>query len=180
MTEGPREIERLRDEAIRDLVELEQQVAQGEIAPDDAERLCSRYQSQAASALAALERSRRIHPPIDGATRPPAKVRRTVPGSRSRRALYGAGIAVAAFAAVLVSQFIVDRPPGGYVTGNEVLQQTGEDTRSLPEVTSSASRRLSKVSNEELEAVVAANPEVTGMRLALARRYVAESRFDLA
>jgi cytochrome c-type biogenesis protein CcmH len=39
---------------------------------------------------------------------------------------------------------------------------------------------LSDVSNETLEAVVAANPEVYGMRLALAERYFAESDFRSA
>lgn len=39
---------------------------------------------------------------------------------------------------------------------------------------------LSKVSNEEMEALVAVNPDVVGMRVALARRYFEAGEFDKA
>ena len=39
---------------------------------------------------------------------------------------------------------------------------------------------LDSVSNEEIEAVVAANPDIIPMRLALARRYFEEGEFDKA
>ena len=39
---------------------------------------------------------------------------------------------------------------------------------------------LDDVTNDQLEAVVAANPDVIGMRLALARRYFEEGSFDRA
>jgi cytochrome c-type biogenesis protein CcmH/NrfF len=64
-----------------------------------------------------------------------------------------------------VTRALVSRPAGGYVTGIEAAG-AGQATQ-LP----ASGRDLSKVSDAELEAVVAANPDVLGMRLALAHRY---------
>jgi len=48
------------------------------------------------------------------------------------------------------------------------------------EVAAGAGVDLSEVTNEEMEAVVAANPEILGMRMALARRYFEAGEFDKA
>ena len=69
------------------------------------------------------------------------------------------GLSVTAFG---VTRALVTRPAGGYVTGIEAGQAAQA---------SAGGRDLSKVSDAELEAVVAANPGVVGMRLALAHRY---------
>lgn len=177
----PRDLQRQRDEALRDLIDLERQVAEGEITPDDAATLRLQYESEAVSALRALEHGA----PRSGFStdqEPPAgaTAEQSARGVLSRRVLYAVGLATAVLAGVLVPQFIVDRPPGGYVTGNEVLQQTGEGASPGADSPATDSRDLSKVTNQQLEAVVNANPEVTGMRLALARRYTAASQFDLA
>jgi cytochrome c-type biogenesis protein CcmH len=64
-----------------------------------------------------------------------------------------------------VIRALVPRPAGGYVTG---IEAAGSGQASQM---STGARDLSKVTDAELEAVVAANPGVTGMRLALAHRY---------
>lgn len=82
-----------------------------------------------------------------------------------RRALVGAGLAALAGGAVLVmaTQAVVERPAGGFVTGNDP-----------------GGRDLSEVTNQEMEEVVAANPDLVGMRLALADRYFLAGEFSPA
>jgi cytochrome c-type biogenesis protein CcmH len=98
---------------------------------------------------------------VDGpeAPAPPARPR--------RRDLAVTLVAVVVLAATgfAVTRALVPRPAGGYVTG---IEAAGSG-RASP--VSADGRDLSKVSDAELEAVVAANPEVAGMRLALAHRY---------
>lgn len=162
-------LEELRDLALRDLVDVDRQVAAGELSSEDADELRRRYEHQALTALNGLRTLSNTAAPAsaaDGGGARPRKPRAAV--VTSRRALYAAGIAVAVAAAFLVQRNMLDRPAGGLVTGNEVLQPAP------------GPRDLSKVTNEELEAVVAANPDVLGMRLALARRYLNEGRYDLA
>jgi cytochrome c-type biogenesis protein CcmH len=95
----------------------------------------------------------------DGRGAPPAP-----PGRSGRRILAGAlaGVLALAITAFGVTRALVPRPAGGYVTGIEAAQ-AGQAP--------AGGRDLSKVSDAELEAVVAANPEVLDMRLALAHRY---------
>jgi tetratricopeptide (TPR) repeat protein len=181
VTTTRRHLEQQRDEALRDLIDLEQQVSDGEIADEDARQLREQYEVEAVGALRALQDSDPDSQP--GTHHSPAD-KTTAPHSgrywvTSRRLLYAMGLLAAVATGVLVPQFVVDRPAGGYVTGNEVLQQPGgivSDQRSSGTRTGD----LSEVTNEELEAVVNANPEILGMRLALAERYIAENRFDLA
>lgn len=181
MTGIHRDLQRQRDEALRDLIDLERQVAEGEITPDGAATLRLQYESEAVAALRALEHDvPRSDFSADQEPSAGATAGQSARGVLSRRVLYAVGLATAVLAGVLVPQFIVDRPPGGYVTGNEVLQQPNDGASPGLEAPASGSRDLSKVTNQELEAVVNANPEVTGMRLALARRYATASRFDLA
>jgi tetratricopeptide (TPR) repeat protein len=63
---------------------------------------------------------------------------------------------------------ITDRPVGGFITGNELSA-----TRDTPPA-------RDDVPIEALEEVVAANPDVTGMRMALADRLFAEGRYPEA
>lgn len=84
--------------------------------------------------------------------------------------------AVAVFAlAVQLPQYVADRPDGGFVTGNEAAQPEPSPTG-----TARPPRDLSKVTEAEMEAVIDANPEVVGMRLALARRYLDKEQYDKA
>jgi tetratricopeptide (TPR) repeat protein len=179
VTTARRHLEQQRDEALRDLVDLERQVSDGEIGDENARQLREQYEAEAATALHALEGSVRSSQP-----RTDRSVDRTAAphwrrGVTSRRLLYAMGLLAAAAAGVLIPQFVVDRPAGGYVTGNEALQQPGGKLFDA-ESSGTGTRDLSQVTNEELEAVVNANPEILGMRLALAERYIAENRFDLA
>jgi tetratricopeptide (TPR) repeat protein len=140
--------------ALADMSDLDTQVKRGEIPPDRAAELRQRYEVEAADTLVALEA-------VDAAT----------PARSSRRVLVGVGVATAAVAAAFIAlvQAVEPRPPGGFITGGvaaDVVRDGGVD--------------LSRITNEELESVVAANPEVIGMRLALARRYVEAGDFSAA
>jgi tetratricopeptide (TPR) repeat protein len=77
-----------------------------------------------------------------------------------------------AIAVVVIGVFAVNSLSGPSTGGAEGIASeviTGDDPIDL-----------SDISNEEMEAVVADNPEVVGMRLALARRYFQEGDFDSA
>lgn len=155
------ELEQRRDHALRDLDELEDQHAAGELTDADVARLRPRYEAEAAAAIRDLE-----EPEPD----PSPEAARAGRGAvRARRAAYLVTLAAAVIAAaVLLPQSVLDRPAGGFVTGNE-LDGNQADAAAEP-VT--GGRDLSTVTNSEMEAVVQANPDVVGMRLALARRYV--------
>lgn len=150
-------LEELRDQALRDLVELERQVADGEIPLGVASELRRRYEVTAARALDAL----------DAADEDPAPAgpRR----SRARTAAYTmAAVAVLVATGVLLPLSVTDRPEGGFVTGNEAAAP------------GPLGRAPATISDAELEAAVAANPDVEGMRLALAERYVERGEDDRA
>ena len=139
----------------RDLTEVDQQVAAGELAPETADKLRATYRAEAAtlrSRLAAQD-----------------------PGGSERlgRSRSWVGLAVFTVAAVAVLALAVvsltDREPGGSLTGgvaSDVLDGGQTD--------------LAAVSDEEMEAVVAANPQIVPMRLALARRYFDAGEFSAA
>lgn len=153
-------LEQRRDQALRDIVDLERQVDDGEIPDQVAEELRRRYEATAAAALDVL----------DSASEPELVPDRP---SRSRRVVYLAAAAVAVAAAVLLPGYVSTRPAGGAVSGNEVL---APDTS----VTTPAAPDLSGMSDADLEAAVAENPTAIGTRLALAERYVAAGEYDKA
>lgn len=160
-------LEELRDLALRDLVDVDRQVAAGELSPEDADGLRREYEREALAALNGLQAETMSEPDgLAGSAATPVKSRTAV--VTGRRALYAVGIGLAVLAAFVVQGNLLDRPEGGLVTGNESMQ-------SAP-----APRDLSKVSDAQLEDVVEANPDVLGMRLALARRYLDKGRYDLA
>jgi cytochrome c-type biogenesis protein CcmH/NrfG len=155
------DLEDRRDQALRDLAELRRQVAEGEVDPATADPLTVRYESEAAAVLEALDRLGQE--PEPAATGPPRPLRRPAVTLR-RRVAGGAVVLVAvAAAALLLPRYLQPRPEGGFVTGNE---QAGRD--------------LSEVTDEELEEVVGANPDVVGMRVALARRYFERGEYGKA
>jgi hypothetical protein len=135
---------RQRDLALRDIVELERQVVDEEIPVAVAERLRQEYEVRAADAIRSLGTS---------------SERKRPAGRRGPVIAYviAAVVALVAVAVVLPGQ-LGERPAGGTVSGNEALAPPTRD--------------LSTVTDEEMEQVVAANPDVVGMRLALVRRYV--------
>lgn len=154
-------LQELADQALRDLVELDRQVADGEIPDAAATGLRDRYQTTAARALAALETVDE-HSPSE-----PTEPRR----SRGRVAAYVVtALAAVIAAAVLLPLSVSERPDRGFVTGNEI------GVSAPPPL----SRDPATISNAELEAVVTDNPGVLGMRLALAQRYTEQGDYERA
>lgn len=148
-------LEQQRNQALADLRDLETQVSAGEIDTAVAQGLRSRYEVAALDAMQAIDQ---LDPAVPE------------PGSR-RRLFIGAGgfIAVAAVVTVTLVLAVEPRPDGGYATGG-VAADVGRE----------APVDLSSITNEEMEQVVAANPEILPMRLALARRYVEAGDFSTA
>jgi cytochrome c-type biogenesis protein CcmH/NrfG len=149
------QLEERREQVLDDLRELETQVAAGEIDEAAASRLRRRYESAAVDVMNSID------------SLSPAE-----PAGRSRRRmLLGAGtfVVVAAIVTFTLISAVEPRPEGGFTASGvaaEVIEDSPVD--------------LSTITNDEMEAVVAANPEVISMRLALARRYVDSGDFSSA
>jgi tetratricopeptide (TPR) repeat protein len=160
-------LRQLADQAVRDIVELDGQVDAGDVPPEVAQPLRHRYESLAGRALEALD----ADADADAADGP--EPLRAEPGRpRAWTLVYAlAGVTALVAAVVLLPASVLDRPPGGFVTGNEAVQRADGAPPLDPSVA---------VSDEQLEQVVAANPDVVGMRLALADRYVAQGEYDRA
>ncbi|MEN8235629.1 MAG: tetratricopeptide repeat protein [Actinomycetota bacterium] len=151
-----------------DLAELDEQVAAGEIDDATAERLRSAYQKE----RAALEdQLGEIPEGTDEAAGSDASVAVERPVSKKpSRAVVGT--AIVAVAAVIVAFIAVsslqEKTPAGEMTdgvATDVLEGQG-------------SADMGSISAEEMEAVVAQNPDVVGMRVALAQRYLDEGDLD--
>lgn len=148
--------------ARRDLDELTEQVEAGEIDEATAEALRGSYQSEldeAQDALGALPVQGRKVEKGTGST-PPG----TAPGSpRSvKRAVIGSALVIAA---LTVAILLAARD----VTPDTVASDPGE-----------LNVDPATVSNEQLEAVVAANPDINAMRMALADRYFEAQEYGKA
>lgn len=158
MTTGRHELLESRDLALRDLADLERQELEGEIDPVTAERLRARYEADAVAALEALA----AFDDRSAGSRPTSPA-----GSRRQRWMVGIALTALGVAAagLLLPRYLTDRPAGGFVTGNEAA---------------GGGRDVSTVTNDELEQVVADNPDVVGMRLALAERYLVAAEFRKA
>jgi tetratricopeptide (TPR) repeat protein len=146
-----------KDQALADLADVDAQVQAGELDAGAAEELRRRYAAEAVDAIAALDALAQM-PDQDE----PASSR------RAWVAIVGFTVVIAAAFVALV-QAVEPRPPGGFITGGvaaDAAREGGVD--------------LSRVTTDELEAVVAANPDVVPMRLALARRHVEAMDFSAA
>lgn len=156
------EIQLLREE----LADLDRQVADGDLDPATADRLAARYRSDLAR-LEDMERS------DESAGEGPGDGAESVTQSRLRvsgRALAGiaiVGVALVAITAFAVSSLRDAEGAGAEGVVGDVLSEGGDVD-------------LSSISNEQMEQVVAENPDVIGMRLALARRYFEAGEFDRA
>ncbi len=139
----------------RDLAEIESQLAAGELDAATAERLRTVYGEERAALLAV-------------AAAPPE----TETGRSRRRTLAGGlilGVGVVAIASFAILSLQSDTPADEVSDGvaTEVLAGgSGVD--------------LSSVTNEQMESVVAENPTIVGMRLALAGRYVEDGDHSTA
>lgn len=128
----------------RDLAELDAQLEAGELDAATAHRLRTAYEEERAALLSAASAE-----PETGVGR-----------SRGRALIGGLilGVGVVAIASFAVVSLQDDTPAGELSDGVATDVLEGGD--------------LSSVSNEEMEAVIADNPTIVGMRLALAGRYV--------
>ncbi len=152
------------DLIIEELAELDQQLADGDIDEETANTLAVRYRSQ----IAELR---------EGVEAPVARDAGTggdsdVPGRRrlSGRALAGAaivGVAIVAIAVFAVISLDARETAGAEGLAGDVLS-------------GGAPIDLATITDEQMEQVVASNPDVVGMRLALARRYFEAGTFDKA
>lgn len=156
-----------------DLAEIDEQVATGELDEGTAERLRSAYLAERATLEEQLDGIQTTgSAPVEGATIVDA------PEGRSRgRAIAGTAIVgVAAVVIAVVAMFsLQEQTPAGEMTD-------GVATDVLEEGISGGqgSSDLNSVSAAEMEAVVAQNPDVVGMRIALAERYVEEGNSSKA
>lgn len=132
-----------------DLADVEIQEASGELNVDEAARLRAAYQAEQ-SALADAE---------------VAEPRAEAPSSKRR--LVGAAILIVGALALTVGVVLTvqDRAQGDLITGGVA------DPSNSP-------RDLTTVTDEELEGVVAENPDIVGMRMALAGRYFDKGEFS--
>lgn len=142
-----------RAQAERDIEEVASQVEAGELDDETAAALIARYEAEISDVSQQLD----TIPEASG----------DAPGGLSRRRLAGALLLGAAFvvAAVLAAQAVQPRQ-GGFITGDQA-----------------APTDLADVTNDQMEAVIAANPdvpEVARMRNALANRYFEEGDFSSA
>lgn len=133
------------DQAKRDIADVGEQLAAGEFDSPTATRLRATYQAELRDLEQELTKLDEAPPEA------PA-------GSSRSRLVMGAAVLVIGVGAVTFG-VVQSAQPSGAAEGvvAEALTADGRD--------------LSDVTDEELEAVVAANPEIVGMRLALARRY---------
>ena len=145
---------RLRSLAERDIEAVQRQVADGELDSATAELLIRRYRRE----IRLVEREA-VEAVGSGESSPTGV-------SLTRRAV-GTLLLVAVFIGVSVTAYYAIRPRhGGFITGDA---QGAVD--------------LSEVTNDQMEAVIAANPDVpqiAAMRLSLADRYFDEGSFSSA
>jgi len=150
-----------------ELEDLDRQVEAGDIDEATADGLRARY-------VAELDRLTLDRPyRARGLAVPPGSKARLSPlkgGRVSGRAL--AGTAIVAVAMAVIGVFAVNSLTGPSTAGAEGV--VGDV------ITGEGALDLSSISNEEMEVVVAENPGVVGMRLALARRYFESGDFDKA
>ena len=159
-----KQLEERREIAVRDLTELAEQVEAGEIDQATAETLRASYQAEVDSVEAEL-----------GALPAPSKKQvaesETRPAgmqSRStRRAVVGSVLVIAALSvAIFLAAGEIDSTPATTATGSAAPGDLTVDPDS--------------VSNEQLEEVVAQNPDINAMRMALADRYFEEEDYGKA
>ena len=155
------QIDLLREE----LADIDRQLSDGDLDADTASKIRDRYEAE----LADLESSDKADSTVtaddgDGPVVEPGRKR------LDQRALVGIGLV--AIVLVVIGVFAVRSLNTPTVVGADGI--VGDVVRGGSEVD------LSTISNEEMEAVVAENPDIVPMRLALARRYFEAGEFDKA
>ncbi|HSJ72473.1 MAG TPA: tetratricopeptide repeat protein [Acidimicrobiia bacterium] len=163
MTDASRRLEQIAL-ITEELAELDQQLADGDIDEEAARVLAIRYRAQ----IADLERTVEASEPVDGGgdedVDPPGRRR------LSGRAL--TGVAIVGIAIVAVAVFAV--------ISLDARDTAGAEGVAGDVLSGGAPIDLATITDEQMEQVVASNPDVVGMRLALARRYFEAGTFDKA
>lgn len=161
-----------------ELEDVERQVAAGDLDEATADSLRTKYVAELDALVAARDGDPEpdgdpglADPPISqGIQSVPARLSPPKGGRLSGRALFGTALVVVAVTAIGV--FAVNSLTGPSTAGTEGVVSDV--------ITGDGPIDLSNISNEEMESVVAQNPNVVGMRLALARRYFEDGDFDSA
>ena len=159
-----RHLEERREIAIRDLTELAEQVETGEMDQATADTLRANYQAEVdevetlLDGLPPLDEKRSAAPATEPSGMQPRSTRRAVIGS------------VAVIAALSVAIFFAARD----ISPDPVAGATDSAAPGALTVDPDS------VSNEQLEAIVAQNPDINAMRLALANRYFEEQDYSKA
>ena len=163
------QVQERHDAAIRDLLELEDQVRALEVSADRAAILRERYESEAAAALTWLDDDGPDPEPTAGADRERVsttdRAQSAPPPSRRRWVGLAGGLVVVLALGFSVTQDVQPRQEGGVITGG---------------VPSAPERSSPNATLKEMAAVVEENPDVVPMRLALAHRYLDAGRTDQA
>jgi tetratricopeptide (TPR) repeat protein len=160
MTSERSRFEERRDVVRRDLLELDTQRETGEMAIDTAERLRQTYESELDALDSAL--ARLPEEPSEPSSGQQSESKEEPPRKSWRR--------------VIGSIVII----GGVIVVLAMAANNAENAQPVSASPGNLTVDPSSVSNEEMEAVVAANPEVNGMRMALADRYFAAGEYGAA
>jgi tetratricopeptide (TPR) repeat protein len=150
-----------------ELEDLDRQVRAGDLDAETADGLRDKY---GAELLQLNEQAASSGAPVSTGEIPDGVATGGGAKRLSGRAIIGT--AVVAIAITFIAVFAVNSLTGPSTDGAEGV---ASDV-----ATGQAGIDLSKISNEEMEAVVAANPDIVNMRLALARRYFDSGDFDQA
>ena len=162
MSDQTREqIELLREE----LADIDTQEREGDLDAETASKIRGRYEAE----LADLE-AKEPAEPAGAAHDNDALEVESAPKRIDQRAIVGIGLV--AIALVVIGAFAVRSLNTPSVVGADGI--VGEVVRGEGQVD------LSTITNEEMELIVAQNPDIVEMRLALARRYFEAGEFDTA
>jgi len=150
-------LEERKAQALRDLLDVERQRDAGEIDADTAARLTRQYEAEVVAAVTALA----------GVPEEEPTARR---GGLDVRTITIVGVVVVLCVAV-----------AALVTSNSRPKNSSAASSATSVASATATTRdLSTVTNEEMEQVIAANPTVTPMRLALVERYLRDGNIEKA
>ncbi len=155
------QIELLREE----IEDVDAQVLDGDLDEETAAGIKARYEAE----LAALEASAAAAVTVEADDEQDGE---SVKGRKRLNGRAITGIALVTVAMTVIGIFAVQSINNQRITGADGI--VGDIVRGEAQI------NLDDVSNEEIEAVVAANPDIIPMRLALARRYFEAGEFDKA
>ena len=158
----------------RDLAEIDEQLELGELDEKTADRLRSVYRSERSSLedqLAAIEAGGTDPDAAADEDGAPVRTGRSRGRSIAGTAIVGAAVVAVAVIAVFSLQ---ERTPAGEMSDGIATEVASEVMEGQAAVD------LDSVTAEQMEVVVAQNPDIPGMRIALANRYLEEGNLERA